>query len=90
MLKKRNVKRPYKSVSFVVSFNIPKAANVADCRAYVEDAIVSHRGSLRPWGSYCEGDPGDVMFNLDTSSVRVRLNNRRKSVTITLVPGKGD
>jgi hypothetical protein len=59
-------------VTLIVSFDLPEGATVAAAVGYVEDAVASHAGSLRPPGSYGETDEGDPFFGLDRDSVRVR------------------
>lgn len=66
-------------VNFTVSFALPRGASVADAREYVDDAVATWRGSLRYPGGYGEDDPGDPMFGLDNSTVRVTHKYKQKA-----------
>ncbi len=59
-------------IAFLVSFRCPEGASARECRAYVEEAIKTQRGSLRPPGSHDEADDGDPMWSLDEASVKIR------------------
>lgn len=59
-------------VAFIVSFELPDGADRDDAQTYVEEAVSSFQGSLRPPGAYGDDDDGDPMFCLNSDSVRVR------------------
>jgi hypothetical protein len=61
-----------KTAAFVVSFPLPEGATVAEARGYVEEAVQIWRGQCRPAGADGNNDdPGDPMWGLDDSRVRV-------------------
>jgi len=63
-----------KRVTFKVSFALPEEATVAEARAYVEDAVATMKGCLRPYGWNIEyPDDGDPMSELDEDTVRVTI-----------------
>lgn len=62
---------------FVVEFELPAGATKTDAREYVDDAVCSMRGALRPAGAYGDDDLGDAMFYLDTTTVRVTFFRKR-------------
>jgi hypothetical protein len=61
-----------KKLSFTVSMTRPDGALIEDCRAYIQDAVSTWHGGLRPPGGYGDDDPGDPMFKLDSDSVKVK------------------
>lgn len=58
-------------VKFRVEFPLPPGATIPEAQAYVEEAVSTWRGSLRPPGSYEPDDEGDPMYGLDGDTVRV-------------------
>lgn len=75
---KRGKKATFR-ITFAVSLVLPPGARAAAAREYIEDAVASWRGQLRPPGGYDDNDPGDQLFNLDTDTIRVtRLRSRKK------------
>lgn len=67
-------KKPRGRVTLKVELDVPYGSNKTDVKAYVLDAIQTHRGSLQPPfadlgdGTFAEGDP---LFDLDADSVKV-------------------
>lgn len=53
-----------KHPQFVVTITQLEHATVADVRAYIEDAVGSWCGSLRPPGVFDEADPGDPLWRI--------------------------
>ena len=68
-----------RQVAFVVRFELPDGAGLNDAKQYVEDAVHSWAGSLRPPGSYNESDEGDPMFGLNRASVGVETLRIRRT-----------
>jgi hypothetical protein len=68
--------------TFRVRLAMPPDAEVTDVVDYINSAVQSWRGQLRPPGGYCESDPGDPMWELDVETVTVQAykppKNRRK------------
>lgn len=60
-----------KKVCFKVCLQRPEGATREDVRSYIEDAICSWAGSLKPPDLDPEDPDGDPMFNLDRDSVTV-------------------
>lgn len=58
-------------VHFRVALVRPEGADLDDVATYILEAVQSHRGSLRPPGSYAPEDEGDPMFDLDAETVSV-------------------
>jgi hypothetical protein len=56
---------------FRVSVVIPAGVTIPDMREYILEAVQTWHGSLRPPCSYSDDDPGDPLFSLDASTVRV-------------------
>ena len=66
-------------ITFAVSLVLPSGARVAAMREYIEEAVATWHGQLRPPGAHDDLDPGDPLFNLDADSVRVtHLRSRKK------------
>lgn len=71
---------------FVVELEIPKEATYTEALVYIEDAVASWRGCLRPEGGG-EGDPsieGNPMWYLNPDSVKAfryvkQIPHRRKT-----------
>lgn len=61
---KITTKRPYRRVTFTVSFTIPPNAEVADCKAFVIDALTTRQGRGPMWA-------------IDHDTIVVRQYNRR-------------
>jgi len=57
-------------VRFIVSFELPPAATIKECREYVEDAVSSMKGSREPpnqdncW-------TGDPVWGIDSDTITV-------------------
>lgn len=60
-----------KTVLVCVEAQLKKGVAKREFLSYVEDAVTTWCGSLRPPGAYSEADPGDPLFDLDTTTVRV-------------------
>lgn len=60
-----------RTVSMVVSFDLPDDASRTAACEYVLDAVASWAGSLRPPGSLDDNDPGDPMFGLKRDSITI-------------------
>lgn len=58
-------------MKLLVEIEMPKQANEALVISYVEDALATHRGSLRYPGGYDDNDPGDPMWHLNTKKIKV-------------------
>jgi hypothetical protein len=58
-------------VTFKVSFDLPDGASVALARDYLNEAVATWHGSLRPPGGYHENDPGDPFFLFDRHSIKI-------------------
>jgi hypothetical protein len=56
---------------FRVTMEVPDGASIADCKEYILEAVSSWGGSLRPPGSYSEGDPGNPFFSLNRDTLKV-------------------
>jgi hypothetical protein len=54
---------------FLVTFDMPPGATVADAVAYVDNAVAVYRGSM---------DPEEPMSDLDNSTVKVRALPRKR------------
>lgn len=63
-----------KRVEFKVSLVLPPEATVANTRDYIEDAVASFKGILRP--PWAEG--GDPLFELDGNTVKVTAIRKPK------------
>lgn len=65
--------RPTRSrrVVFKVTLTVPEGATIADAKDYINEAVGTWYGCLRPAGAYGGHDPGDPMRYLDPNSVRV-------------------
>ena len=63
---------------FSVEVVIPEGASVAEMKSYIEDAVTSWAGSLRPAGGFGQHDPGDPLFYLDRSKVKVTRQRNTK------------
>ncbi len=61
-----------KWVDFKVRILVPAEATIDDARTYIEDAVYSWCGSLRPPGAYGPDDNGDPMrhFQREKTSVK--------------------
>lgn len=57
--------------AFKVSLDVPDDARIADCIEYIEEAVQTWRGQLRPPGSIDDSDPGHCMWELDPDTVKV-------------------
>ncbi len=60
-----------KRMEFKVSLIPPDGAKGRDVREYIEDAIASMKGCLKPPGVDEKDPDGNPMFNLDGDSVKV-------------------
>ena len=58
---------------YVIELGLPHGATPSNMDAYVLDALCTWKGSLQPPNAYGDGDPGDPMFNLDSSSVKIKM-----------------
>ncbi len=69
--------------SFKVTIVVPEGATIERCREYIEDAVGTMQGSLKPY-SHEDGD-GDPMSELDGDKVRcypiTKKNNKNKAIT---------
>ena len=66
-------------VRVVIELEKPEDASFEDIASYVEDAVATWCGSLRPPRGYGPHDDGDPMFELDRDTVKViRVTKRRK------------
>jgi len=59
-------------VRFQVSFVLPPGAKTRDARHYLEEAVASWAGSLKPPGVDDEDPDGDPMFSLDRDSIIIK------------------
>lgn len=59
-----------KRIKVMVSLVLPDGATRKNAVDYVEDAVATMHGCLRPDGWDGEGGEGDPMFYLDSESVR--------------------
>lgn len=70
-------KSPIQRIKILVDFKLPEGAKPEDAVAYVEEAVKSWSGSLQPPGMGGGGpdpnEPGDPMYNLDSSTVSARF-----------------
>lgn len=65
-----------RKVRFKVEFDLPGDARISEAREYVEAAIHSYAGGLKPPGAD-ESDPrGNPMFDLDRTTIRITKMNR--------------
>ena len=74
-----NMRKP-RLVEFKVSFVLPEDATVAEARDYVEDAVSTLHGSLKPITAAELPDLSDYdpMSELDGDTVRVTRLQKRK------------
>lgn len=65
--------------AFLVRLKVPPGATIGDVRHYIEEAVSTWRGSLRPPNAYGyeDDEPGDPLFELDVDSVKVRHIRKR-------------
>lgn len=79
-------------MEFRVSLVPPSGVDAARLRAYIEEAVGTWCGQLRPMGGYGDDDPGDPLFHLDRDSVKVSRIHRRRTYdknTSTARPPQG-
>jgi len=67
----KGLEKMSKRVEFKVSLEQPAGATIEDIRDYIDTAITTWWGQLRPPGSYDDNDPGDPLWYLDETTVRV-------------------
>lgn len=65
------MKKRMKSIEFKVSFILPPSATIADAEAYLYDAVGTMKGCYRPPNSINDKDPGDPMWDLDSTTLKV-------------------
>jgi hypothetical protein len=63
---------------FKVRMAIPDGASIATAKEYIQEAVSTWHGSLRPPGAYGDYDDGDPMWELDPNSINVTLLPRTK------------
>lgn len=56
---------------YIVDVELPDNINRMSMKEYINDAIKTMCKSYRPPGSYDSQDPGDPLFNIDASTVKV-------------------
>lgn len=78
-----------RKISFLVEFTRPKGATVDECRTYIDEAVTTWRGQLRPVGGLSDEDPGDPMWSLEPDTVKVRQHIKPKEKIIVKIKKKG-
>jgi hypothetical protein len=69
-------------VDFRVRMLVPAEATIEDARSYIEGAVYTWRGLLRPPGAHGPDDDGDPMHYFDSDKLKVtRLIRPRRGRT---------
>ncbi len=63
---------------FIVELDIPDDVSFIRMKDYIQEAVATWKGQLRPPGSLDSMDAGDPLFLLDGDSVKV-MGYRRKA-----------